>query len=118
MPNEEDRNRLIHILQAAKEAVGYASGRTRQDLDSDRQLVHSLVRCIEIAGEAAARISQQCKNETPQIQWDDMIGMRNRLIHAYFDINLNIVWRTVKDELPKLIEEVETIIEEGKSSGN
>ena len=107
MPDKQDLNRLVHMLEAAKEAVGYTVGRDREDLNSDRQLVHSLVRCLEIIGEAATRVSTQCKSDIAHIQWEDMTGMRNRLIHAYFDINLNIVWRTVKEELPTLIEELE-----------
>ena len=107
MPDKQDLNRLVHMLEAAKEAVGYTIGRVREDLNSDRQLVHSLVRCLEIIGEAATRVSTQCKSDIANIQWEDMMGMRNRLIHAYFDINLNIVWRTVKEELPTLIEELE-----------
>jgi len=107
MPDKQDLNRLVHMLEAAKEAVEYTVGQNREDLDSDRQLVHSLVRCLEIIGEAATRVSTQCKSDIAHIQWEDMMGMRNRLIHAYFDINLNIVWRTVKEELPALIEELE-----------
>ena len=106
MPSKEDSNRLRHMLAAAREAFGYAKGRKRDDLDTDRPLVHSLVHCLEIVGEAANKVSLECRKDTGQIQWEDMIGMRNRLIHAYFDINLNIVWRTVKEELPPLIAEL------------
>jgi len=111
MPSKEDLNRLYHMLEAAREAVGYAKGRTREDLKSDRQLTHSLIRCIEIIGEAANKVSAEYRRTNPRIHWDDMVGMRNRLIHAYFDVNLNIVWRTVKDELPQLITELANILE-------
>lgn len=114
MPHSEDMNRMIHMLEAAQEAVGYAEGRTRADLDTDRQLVHSLVRCLEIAGEAAARTSQDFRKSNPRIPWENIIGMRNRLIHAYFNINLNIVWRTVTEELPKLIQELEKLTDRNK----
>jgi uncharacterized protein with HEPN domain len=67
-------------------------------------LVHSLVRYLEIIGEAAARISDEGKATMPQLPWNSIVGMRNRLIHAYFDINLDIVWQTVKEELPELLE--------------
>ena len=111
MPHRDDLNRLYHMLEAAREAVGYAQGRRREDLDTDRPLTHSLVRCLEIIGEAAARISQEFRQAHPAFEWADMIGMRNRLIHVYFNINLNIVWRTVTEELPRLITEIEPILE-------
>ena len=110
MPPKEDLNRLYHMWEAGREAVGYARGRTRQDLETDRPLTHSLVRCMEIIGEAASKISPEFRNAHPEIEWADMIGMRNRLIHAYFNINLNIVWRTVNEELPRLIAEIEPIL--------
>ncbi|MBN2377161.1 MAG: DUF86 domain-containing protein [Sedimentisphaerales bacterium] len=110
MFSKEDGNRLYHMLEAAREAAGYAEGRKRGDLQTDRPLTHSLVRCLEIVGEAASKVTTECRKSLPQIQWEDMIGMRNRLIHAYFDVNLDIVWKTVKDELPPLIAELETII--------
>jgi len=98
------------MWEAAQEAVGYARGRTREDLETDRPLTHSLVRCLEIIGEASNRVSPECRKANPRIQWDDMVGMRNRLIHAYFDVDLNIVWRTVNEELPQLIAELEPIL--------
>ena len=100
---EQDRIRLQHMREAATEALGYAEGRGRRDLDSDRQLVHSLVRCIEIIGEAAANVSPECRGQHPEIPWPKIVAMRNRLIHAYFDVNLDILWRTTTQELPPLV---------------
>ncbi len=65
-------------------------------------LVLSLVKDIEIIGEAATRISEDCRRESPEIPWRNIVTMRNRLIHGYFDINLDIVWKTVTEELPPL----------------
>jgi uncharacterized protein with HEPN domain len=107
----EDEDRLYHILESSREAVGYAQGRTRKDLETDRPFTHSLVRCLEVVGEAASKISKEFRQAHPQIAWDDMISMRHKLIHAYFKINLNIVWRTVQEELPTLIAELEKILE-------
>lgn len=70
-------------------------------------LVLSLVKSIEPIGEAASRVSPACQSKCPSIPWPEIIGMRNRLIHAYFDINLDIVWRTITEELPPLIVELE-----------
>ena len=107
---DEDSIRLRHMLDSAREAISYMAGRQRVDLDKDRMLVHSLVRCIEIIGEAAARVSAQSRAELGAIPWRDIFGMRNRLIHAYFDIDLNRVWDTVEDDLPPLITELEKIV--------
>jgi len=63
-------------------------------------------------GEAAANVSNGCRENLPQIPWPNIIGMRNRLIHAYFDINLDILWKTVIEDLPSLIVELEKIVEE------
>ena len=98
----DDAIRLRHMLDAAREAMSFATGRVRSDLDTDRQLVLALVKSLEIVGEAASRVSPECRTECSEIPWADIVGMRNRLIHAYFDINLEIVWRTVSEELPVL----------------
>ena len=84
-------------------------GRTRDDLDLDRQLVLALVKSIEIVGEAASRVTESSRQDLPQIPWDQIIGMRNRLVHAYFDINLDILWTTAQEDLSKLIDLLESI---------
>lgn len=110
MPREDDEVRLRHMLDAANEATGYIQGRSREDLDSDRQLVHSLVRCVEIVGEVANKVSPELRDAHPGIPWSRIVGMRNRLIHAYFDVNPAILWKTVNDELPSLISAVEVVL--------
>jgi uncharacterized protein with HEPN domain len=106
----DDPVRLRHMLDAATEAVSFAQNRTRSDLDTDRMLVRALVQCLEVIGEAASRITRERREELPQIPWSQMIGMRNRLIHAYFDIRLDVVWSTVTEDLPVLIADLENII--------
>ena len=91
------------MLDAAEEACLFAQGRSRGDLNADRMLVLALLKCIEIVGEAAARISVESKATHPAVPWQNIIGMRNRLVHGYYDVNLDIVWRTVDEELPSLI---------------
>jgi uncharacterized protein with HEPN domain len=100
---KDDTVRLRHMRDAAEEAIAFAQGRTRADLDTERMLVLALVKEIEIIGEAAFRISPGARDQLPEIPWDDVIGMRHRLVHAYFDINLDILWRTVLDDLPHLL---------------
>ncbi len=111
--HKDDAIRLRHMLDAAQEAIEFAQGHTRADLDGDRKLVLALVKDIEIIGEAAYQVSQTAREQQSAIPWDDIIGMRHRLVHAYFDINLDILWRTVQDDLPHLLQELQEILGEG-----
>ncbi len=110
---KDDTIRLRHMLDAAQEAIEFAQGHTRAHLDGDRKLVLALVKDIEIIGEAAYQVSPTTREQLPGIPWDDIIGMRHRLVHAYFDINLDILWRTVQDDLPPLLEKLREILGEG-----
>jgi len=92
--------------------VGRLSDQTRADLDSNRMLLLSLVKSVEILGEAANKISDEVRNKYPELPWREMVTMRNRLIHGYFDINIDIVWQTVVTELPPLIAALESILSE------
>ncbi len=100
----DDQIRLQHMRDAAREALSFAQGRARADLDQDRMLVLALVKEIEIIGEAANQVSEASREELPAIPWADIVHMRHRLVHAYFDINLEVLWRTIQDDLPSLIE--------------
>ncbi len=107
---KDDAVRLRHMLDAAQEAIGFARGRTRADLATDRQLVLALVKAVEIIGEAAYRCSEETRSHLTEIPWEDIIGMRHRLVHAYFDIDLDILWRTIEDDLPGLVSILTPII--------
>ena len=105
----DDKVRIHHMLDSAREAVDFTHGLDRKDIDSDRKLNLSLVRLLEIIGEAARGVSDDFRETNKDIPWEKMAGMRDRLIHGYFDVNLDIVWETVKDDLPSLIEKLENI---------
>lgn len=105
----DDSTRLRHMLDAAKKAVSFVQNKTRNDLDTDEMLTLAIVRCLEVIGEAASQIVRERQNELSQIPWSKIISMRNRLIHAYFEIDLDIVWDTVTQNLPPLIDELEKI---------
>jgi uncharacterized protein with HEPN domain len=107
---KDDRTRLRHMLDAAREAVHFSEGKTRHDLDGDRLLALGLMKCIEIVGEAAANISNECKASLPLIPWKSILGMRNRLVHAYFDIDLDVLWYTTTVSIPPLIQMLEAVI--------
>ena len=107
---KDDRIRLQHMLDAANEALNFIRGKNRADLDSDRMLVLSLVRELEIIGEAASKVSVETRSQNTSIPWQDISGMRNRLIHAYFDVDLDTVWSTVSKDLPVLKADLEKVL--------
>lgn len=109
--SSSDRIRLMHMLEASREALSFASGFTRADLTHNRMLLHSLVRSIEIVGEASIHVSRECKDALLEIPWAQLAGMRNRVIHAYFDIDQNIVWDTTTQDLPPLVSALAKILE-------
>ena len=107
MSRRDDSVRLRDMLTIAAEAQGFSRGKTASDLARDRKLTLALLKCVEIIGEAAARVSEETRQDYPDLPWADMIGMRNRLVHAYFDIDLSLLWITITDDLPPLIELLE-----------
>ena len=101
-PHEGDI-RLRHMLDDAREAVAMVRGRTRRELDTDRQLNLSLVRLLEIVGEAAGRLPAEERVRHPGIAWAEIVGLRNRLIHGYDSVDYDILWQIVSNDLPPLI---------------
>jgi len=99
------------MLDAANEAIAFAREARREDLDCDRKLTLALVKDIEIIGEAAYQVSKATREQLPEIPWSDIIGMRHRLVHAYFDINLDILWNTVQRDLPPLVNALREALE-------
>ena len=99
----EDNARIVHMIEAAQSAVKFCHGRKRSDLDNDEMLLFAIVRAIEIIGEAASKVSLQRRASIPAVPWPSIISMRNRLAHAYFDINCGIVWETATVEVPELL---------------
>jgi uncharacterized protein with HEPN domain len=108
---DEDLTRLRHMIDAAQEAIRFAQDRKRADLDEDRMLTLALVKAVEIIGEAASKISPELRERRPEIPWPAILGMRNKLVHVYFHIDLDVVWHTTMDELPSLIQALTHIIE-------
>ena len=107
---KDDLIRLRHMLDAARETIALAQSQRREDLARDRKLALALVKCIEIIGEAASKVTAATRSEHPSLPWADIVGMRNRLIHAYFDIDLDRVWDTVVADLPPLVAELRNIL--------
>jgi uncharacterized protein with HEPN domain len=102
--------RLRHMLDSAREAVEFAAGRTRDELARDRILTLALVRCVEIIGEAATKVSAETRAHSSDVPWADIIGMRHRLVHAYFEVDIGRLLDTVRDDLPELIASLERVL--------
>jgi uncharacterized protein with HEPN domain len=98
------------MRDAALEAVEFGRGCKPDDLARDRVLTLALVRCIEIIGEAASRVSDAVRSQHPEIPWVEIVGMRNRLVHAYFDVDLERVCDTLALDLPPLIVQLEQML--------
>ncbi len=106
-----DEIQLRHMLDATREALAFTSDKTRSDLDSNRMLSLALIHLLEIIGEAANGVSNNFRESLPEIPWNFIIKMRNRLIHGYFDVDLDIVWQTISTDLPALLKQLENAIE-------
>jgi uncharacterized protein with HEPN domain len=100
------------MQEAITLALRMAGGRNRQDLTSDSMLAMALTRCLEVLGEAASKLNEEARLRFPGIPFAKMISMRNRLIHAYFDVDLDIVWTTVSEDLPSLLPALESVLDQ------
>jgi uncharacterized protein with HEPN domain len=101
---------MRHMLEAAQKAMSFAAGRSRSDLDEDDMLTFALMKAIEIIGEAASKVSPITRERFGDIPWYQIIGMRNRLIHAYDEVSLDVLWQTVMSNLPPFVELLERIV--------
>ena len=100
------------MVEAGQAALKFIAGRRREDLDTDTMLRFALLRAIEIMGEAASKVSQHTRVATPSVPWADIVSMRNRLIHAYFDIDPEVVWKTATEEIPAILPTLLPLLDE------
>ena len=113
---------LDHIRQAAADACSFVEGQRKEDFLADRRTQQAVILSLLIIGEAATKLLQSHGDfltRHPEVPWSSMKGMRNRLAHGYFDINLEVVWETVSNALPSLLERMPAVLEEaGKIAGD
>lgn len=100
------------MLDYAKSALEFTTGLEYEEIFMDKKVTFATVRALEVVGEDSNRIPEDIKEKYPAIPWIEMRGLRNRIIHNYDDIDYKIVWRVLKNELPKLIQQLEAIIDE------
>jgi uncharacterized protein with HEPN domain len=110
MSRHENLVALHHMLDHARETFEMARGKTRHDLDTDRKLNLSLVRLLEIVGEAASRVSSDERARYPTIPWPEIVSLRNRLIHGYDAVDFDILWEVITHDLPELIAHLEKTV--------
>jgi uncharacterized protein with HEPN domain len=95
---------VYHILEAIEKIERYTKGLTRESLAKDDLRIDGVIRELEVIGEAVGNLSDEFRTRHRKIPYEDIIGMRNRLIHEYFGVNLGIVWETITGDLPRLKE--------------
>ena len=110
MPPDKDLVSLQQMLDHAREVVDMVKDRTRGDLDTERVLSLALVQLMQLIGEAAGRVSPARQENHPEIQWPEIIALRNRLIHGYDTVDFDILWRIITNDIPPLISALERIL--------
>ncbi|MBI2431245.1 MAG: DUF86 domain-containing protein [Candidatus Hydrogenedentes bacterium] len=109
---ENDLNRLRHIRDAAREVLQFAGQFSEAEIAINRPLQALMAHNLQIIGEASARLTRGFRSEHPEIPWKKIIGMRNRIVHDYFDLDMDIIYSTVKQFLPELLFKVEDLLRE------
>jgi uncharacterized protein with HEPN domain len=110
MSQHDDSVRLRHMLDAARQAMVFVQGRSRADLDEDLQLTLALTRLVEIVGEASKNVTSETREKLAQVPWRAIAGTRDRLVHAYFGVDLDQLWEIVSTDLPVPAEALEGAI--------
>jgi uncharacterized protein with HEPN domain len=112
MSKRDDRVSVRQMLDHAREALDLVQGATRAEIEVNRLLGLGLTRLLEIMGEAASRVSADFRSTHPSIPWAKVVGLRNRLIHAYDVIDYDVLWKILQEDLPALILALQGILEE------
>jgi uncharacterized protein with HEPN domain len=110
--SDDDRVRIGHMIEAAEEIERFISGRQRSDMDSDRMLRFAVVRAIEIIGEAASQVSETTRVKAREVPWPAIVVMRHRIVHAYWDTDAGIIWKTAAEEVPALLPTLRALLED------
>jgi uncharacterized protein with HEPN domain len=112
MSERIDQDFLSDIQEAIRRIMTYTAGMTYQVFLRDTKTQDAVIRNLEVMGEAVKNLSKDLRERYPDVPWKSMAGVRDRLIHHYFGVNLDIVWQIVEDELPKIVPQLEGILDE------
>lgn len=108
----KDRSRLDHILHAMERIRRYTKDKTFGDFVADDMMYYAVVKNLEIIGEASNMLTDEFRNGHPQTPWKQVNGMRNYIVHEYFQVDNNVVWDTVTNDLPLLEQQVTSYLDE------
>lgn len=103
MPPRDPGFRIADILRESEKIVRYVEGMDQRQFEADDRTVDAVLRCLAVIGEAATRLPESATGAYPKVPWKNIRGMRNIVIHEYFGVSLDVVWRTVMVEVPELI---------------
>jgi uncharacterized protein with HEPN domain len=106
----DDATRLLDMLGAAEEALDYLTDYSREDFLSDKRTIRACERCIEIIGEAASKVSEDLQRLHPELPWHRAKGMRNIIIHEYGAVQYDLIYETIVEHLPNLIQQIKSIV--------
>ena len=105
-----DQAYLLDMLTAARDALDFAAGLTRDEYEASRLAQYAVSHALQIIGEAAARVSDDTRNSVLDVPWTQLIGLRNRLVHDYGRIDRDILWNTLQADIPSLITQLERLV--------
>jgi uncharacterized protein with HEPN domain len=111
-PLREHRDFLDDIRQAAQKAMEFVRGMDYEAFAKDDKTAFAVARALEIVGEAAKRIPQSLRDRYPELPWRSMSGIRDKLIHDYVSVNLEVVWQTVQEDLPALLPMIQRVLDD------
>jgi uncharacterized protein with HEPN domain len=111
----DDMTRVRHMVEAADEAISFVQGLELADLYTDRKLALALVKCLEIVGEAAYKISRDYKDTHPEIEWRALVELRNHLIHEYHSIDNERIWDALREDIPGTLPALRQLFAEGQA---
>lgn len=103
---------LLDMDSSCKKISSYIRGLTFKEFTSEPKTIDAVVRNLEIIGEAVNKIPSEIKRETSDIPWSKIVGLRNKVIHEYFDLNIPIIWQTVKEDIPSLARQIKKVLKE------